>query len=600
MGNLLEKERDSAEEFTREGIAHGAAHAWDAMRALVRLTFGPDDPRVWASLSRSARSLANFAVDPNERLRSIPEFHLNAAASLAASAAAGFDAVSQASAGGDGSSGVPVPPSERSFAEETLAWIRSKAHAAGLVIGPWPASSLAEAIYSENNPRMALLAQKPEAFTFPSALELRAALAKAGDPGSQEALSLRSRLGMELWDTGGKDAALESTELLREASAGLDALLGPKSPESVAAKERLARRLSGMNGYGSLAPFPFLKYLSKRNSAEGRALFKELKNLAPRGAKGDELRRRAATGEITARIVTDIGKAYGDARKLMEDSMDTFFFPGGIQKNRPLTESHDLVMLGLHSGNGEMASSINGLVLAGRRNFLGGRQPETAYSLALAGDLLGDTYTSCAFWALAMEALEGRGERYCCQEAELKLRIARTLFFENDFSQAARLFKEAEGIFLAERGEASPERVECAAFFAGTQFRSRSGDHCESGEIFSSLLKLIDGVPPWDYPVLEIKEAQVLALVLAGAAADMSAHGETERGAPLMARASELRARYTGPFQAGRLADFYLGRHAMFRAKAMPNDFPGVDILPGNVAKDDDTFILSTFLIPDP
>jgi hypothetical protein len=271
------------------GGPHASPVGWhisrfsELLRGLAQASLGPDDPRPWAALSRAA-----FGVMQE------PECAEEAAA-LAAGAVEGLDRAAAVAAG----HGKPVDggalAAETEFAREVL---EASRRAAGRLPGrdpglpfPAPAYHIGAGLYPGLHIR---------APVSPCADDLRIELAEADQEGagSAKALELRSRLGEaladeEAWararvttlapgrpgtsgasgasgtsgDSGDSGASPDSSGtpgvtgersaegLLRSASEGLDALLGRTHPDSLSARERLARFLAGGSGPG-VPPLP--------------------------------------------------------------------------------------------------------------------------------------------------------------------------------------------------------------------------------------------------------------------------------------------------------------------------------------------------------
>ncbi|MDR1167146.1 MAG: hypothetical protein LBO66_14990 [Deltaproteobacteria bacterium] len=547
---------------------------------MALLALGPEDPRVWAALSRSARSLFDFAANAEDYAESFRKFCARAAASIAMGALNGFDEAARAAAKGAGE-GPPLPrisAAEKDFARRTLELIDSVIpRESRASFAPRAERSLAEAFYPIDGPILGRAGQTPVGALFPSTAELRAALARAENPGgpgqgSRAAFSLRSRLGLELWDSGGAAAAREATELLSEASRGLDRLLGPGALESLAAKERLARRLAGLYGYGKIIPSP-TRIPAEPELAAARELFRELRKFAPRGKAGTPFKKRALMGSGAA----GVGRvASATAREEARDILRRYSiqaFPEDLSiydKPSEICEygdgegvgrmGFDASALALRAGFSGMGIDATHVVLALRRNVLGGRHPETACSLALLGDTLTYMEGSLVFWSLALEALEGRGGRYAVQEADLKCRLGRVFLSESDDGQAAAILAEAEKLYLDSWGETCQERLECAALRA--EASRRAGNLAVAEEIYRSLLALLDGAPLRRDPEPTLpSDGLILALALAGTASAMFSRGERAEASRLMKRALEIRAREGG--------DSFLGTAVDSRARAL-------------------------------
>jgi tetratricopeptide (TPR) repeat protein len=349
--SVLDIFREDAEESWKnpDSTPLETACSWDDMASSAYAALGPDDPVPYAALSRAALALAG------EKGSGRDETDLAAAAALAAWAAQGMSRVC-ASAGRGGTDREPCLREEK-FALDVLAALRGRL---GRLPGrspegpfPAPACRLSEARRPGAGP-----VGGPSPGCLLSALE---AAEESRGPGSPEALSALSRLGAavadeeaqsgrpwqgwEAWKDrkageaakaadassedgnagkgkaageapadagkaeGTGDASAEA--LLRSASEGLDALLGRTHPESLDARERLARFLAGGSGPGlPLDPLPcelpaegelleamdmFLETAWTRAAASPRAR-------ASSGGPGPEAGTAAGTPELLKRL----------------------------------------------------------------------------------------------------------------------------------------------------------------------------------------------------------------------------------------------------------------------------------------------------------
>ncbi|MDR1314370.1 MAG: hypothetical protein LBQ12_11925 [Deltaproteobacteria bacterium] len=76
-------------------------------------------------------------------------------------------------------------------------------------------------------------------------------------------------------------------------------------------------------------------------------------------------------------------------------------------------------------------------------------------------------------WALALEAIEGRGGgRFGLHRAELLTRVGRCLLLNSCAAQAAPLLKLAEDGLRSRMVEKDPDRLECASFLAVAEYWS--------------------------------------------------------------------------------------------------------------------------------
>jgi hypothetical protein len=430
---------------------------------------------------------------------------------------------------------------EKAFAEETLARILGpKALGNGL---PVPLRSLAEALYPHEGDAEASKA------IYLSSRELRARLAEAERPGgpgpkSREAFVLRSLLGAELWDSGGWDAVKEAIGLLKKASSGLDRLAGAGSPDSLAAKERLARRLGGMSGYGSVLPTLPMKPSPDDVRASAKH-FRALVKLAPPEPEGEPLRNRALTA------LGALSGKEGDAFARLTGSVLRMMFKGQSGTGLDAEDGRsyfDMAESMYRLGKKEDAAQFHSISLNARRNVLGGRHPETVSSLARIGDkfyFANDEVGACNFWAIALEALEPQGERGEPFAADLELRIGRELLHNGDFTQAIIPLRRAEERLRRMRGEGSQRALECAAYLADACFED--GEVKEAERIFRSLSGLLDGTPPRSDPDPSLpSDEALLSLALAGTGATMILSGDPAGGEALLRRSAEIRARPNG------------------------------------------------------
>ncbi|MDR1037195.1 MAG: hypothetical protein LBT40_11715 [Deltaproteobacteria bacterium] len=601
MGKIMEMERISAEYLvSKSGKKGDAAHAWDNLRALARQLLGPDDPRVWAALSRSARALADhattellrYAKDPsNPECPVFWEFRARAAVSMAAKAAEALaepalelcgdpmsgsgpllNATSRwtwgqrllAETDGDRARNLSAGAqpwdrdSELAFARETLKTIRGKTPSAATSPPP-PAGSLAEAMYPGTLPE----ARKDPC---PSSAELRARLAAAEGPGgpgpgTREALVLRSLLGAELWDAGGEDRGAEARALLEESSGGLDMLAGSRDPDSLDATERLARRLAGMFGYAAVLPQEPV-HPNEEHVKRGAELFGLLQKLALAGWAGEPMRSRAKT--YAAVLSAPDGKK-GSARlrqRYLKPTRSLVPIAASLQAKPDLEGarvSFDLGEKFLRDENRDMADYFHTASLACRRRLLGGRHPETASSLARMGDMFyynskpdpfpffsipiykpGDE-RACSFWALALEALEGRGERYEAFAGDLELRMGRAVLLERHYWTAARLLVRAEGRLRRALGDADQASVECSVLAAHALWGT--GDMAGAEEIYSRVIGLLDGAPPRSDPdPYRPSDKAALSVSLAGKGAALYLRGDRPAGGELVRRSAEIAA----------------------------------------------------------
>jgi tetratricopeptide (TPR) repeat protein len=287
----------------------GYAACWENLRGVLLAARGPDDPLVWAAAARAALGLA----------RTGEACYLAGAAALAAGAAEGLGRA----AGAGGAAGWPPLAREEEFALQVLDGARQRlARLPGRAGAPFPAPAyrMGSALFPVPD------GPGPDA---PGPAELRAALAEAGrdDPGSRKSLVIRSRLGEAVADAeawaragvtslyprrpetdggrrapggspaagGGPGGGEENPEtLLRSASVGLDALLGRTHPDSMDARERLARFLAGGSGPGIPPEHCPVERPPDADVLEAFWMYMETASARAEAAAGDGEARRAA------------------------------------------------------------------------------------------------------------------------------------------------------------------------------------------------------------------------------------------------------------------------------------------------------------------
>jgi tetratricopeptide (TPR) repeat protein len=564
----LEKQRLFAEHLTKSDSMLVAAEAWDCLRALGLLLLGPGDPRVWAALARSARALACHQPEtfrPGSQLHELMLDYFSRAVILAAGAAealrdpalrlppasepgprpSGGHAGTGDAGGASGETCGTSPDredvvtpaeaagpewdraGELASAEETLGRLRVKAPPAD-----GPLSATARSFYGAMFP-----GSSPEAGKgcLPSTGDLRARLDAAEGPGgpgpgSREALVLRSLLGAEIWDTGDWSRAGEALELLKEASRGLDLLAGKRDPDSLDARERRARRLGGLYGHAAVIPrIPKVPPASHVRKAE--KLFRNLEELAPSGRKGDSLRFRAAccANGMAAR---DIGSEGGQQKvqKFLAVYRNMLTEEAGCPHElETARRDFDVAEFLMHpESDYHMVIPFVMNSLTSRRRLLGGRHPETAASLARTGDVLfsaDDPERACSFWALALEALEGQGDRCEIFRADIETRIAVHLHSVGNLENVTQLLVRACGRLSKALGDTAQINLE-TSFILGTDL-FKAGRLDEAEEIFTKLVSLLDGAPPRSDPDPSYpSDAAVLYSSLAGKAAAMLFRGD--------------------------------------------------------------------------
>jgi tetratricopeptide (TPR) repeat protein len=536
----------SNERIARDLGPRAAIFAWDGTRALALLSLGRERPEPWAALSRAARSYLEFALSLKGAAKKARTNCLNYAASLAAGALYGFDLAARAEPPGP-----RVPDEELSFARETIeiALREGPRHSRNrLRFPPALAFSLADAWLLEKyaaatraraaTPFFFILEKRffQEEDPFPSAEELRDALAKAEAPqgrkrASKEALDIRSRLGLELWDSGDKDRAAEATEALREAAEGLERLLGPTAPESLSAKERLARRLAGLGGFGRIPPL-FPPLVSPAEKALGLKLAGELQEMRPLDDETEAFLASVKKGGATELAVT---------RELLGKGPPETSAIGG-EGDLAARALHDLALAAASSGDAPLAARASAISLSRRWVFYGGRHPETASSLALMGDLLEEREFAPAYWTLALEAIGGlrpRGSRYVIMAAELTRRIGVAFMEMGDYLQAAAIFREADDLYRRRRPDADPERLELAALIAYCRFHGEDPEGAR--EKYRELENTLSKAPTRRAPDPRLSsDGSLLALCQAMIGATTIFLNEDPEATDLLKRAREI------------------------------------------------------------
>jgi tetratricopeptide (TPR) repeat protein len=557
MGHVLELARKSVYEMMEELDLVGPAHSWDGLRALALLVFGPEDPRVWAAASRSARALADFMASTYKH-KHVPEvLGWRAAFSLASGARLQLEQAESAGPGllkaspllhidepmtGElgGEDLTRVLAAEVAFASDTLQKIMDRA-ASAVTAGepPSPALSLAEALYPG---RPSGAAGSP----FPSSRELRARLAEAEGPGgpgpgSREALVAKSLLGAEIRDSGGRGAAREGVALMREAAEGLERLAGGRHVDCLAAMERFARSCAGFSGHGRVLPAG-VERPSSANRREALKLFADIKKLAPVSRAAVVLRRRAERAEA-ALLAEEPGRGGLRLAIPLAQARTGIALPKEVDRHTPETarEAFDTAENLLRAKQLDQAFTFHRMAFQVRRNLLGLRHPETACSLARVADFqcADDEDQACQHWALALEALKSSGDRADLFRADLEMRIGRVLLYEDDLDLALPILGRSEETLRRILGESSEQSLTCAALLARAQFRT--GRTAEPLETYGRIIRLLDGAPPRSDPdPCMPADRTLLAAALAGAGKIRSSLGDSAGASALMKRRSEL------------------------------------------------------------
>ncbi|MDR1037275.1 MAG: tetratricopeptide repeat protein [Deltaproteobacteria bacterium] len=554
MGNVLERQLEHAETMP-EAMGHiKAAFAWDGLRALAQLAFGREDPRVWASAARSARSLQDFlsAPETGEGTRLEPSRMWRASAALAAGALAGMREAAAASPGilepsgqesgwgeGDGDPGGEklkrALDAELAFVSLTLRRAQDRTRSAGYTM---PSGSLGEALFPGNTSAAKLC-------YCPSSEELRAALEEAEGPGgpgpkSRQAFVAKSLLGAELWDTGGRGASPEARGLMKKALNGLERLAGNRDPDSLAAKERLARSIAGFHGYWRILPLG-VAYPSPEDRREALRLFRSIKILAPQTFDRYSIRGRAFEAE-SALLADDPRHAgnifLGSIGNLIAAIMPSQSELQHLWSARDTYDSCEFLLIAGKTGNLLETHTIS---LVKRRDLLGARHPETACSLARVGDFQYplSAELACSSWALALESLEGSGGRADLYRADLEMRIGRVLLFCGDCALALPMLGRSEDALSRILGEGSEQTLTCAAFLARAQFKT--GRAAEAAETYGRIIALLDGAPPRNDPdPCMPSDRNLLYVALAGAGRARISLGDTDAGERLLKRSSDV------------------------------------------------------------
>ncbi|MDR1037400.1 MAG: hypothetical protein LBT40_12825 [Deltaproteobacteria bacterium] len=595
MGPVLEKMLLFVELTQAEEDGLSAAHQWDGLRALIRQIHGPNDPRGWACLSRSARALADYAWMP---LGNVPvekrESQKNAAAFISAGAVAAFrrDGLSLnvfppvsrpelRPGGGAGETGAKAKArtgarkeakatgkegakngeagwdrsAELAFAEKTLATVMSRIRSrdGGPMPPPPPLVSLQEALYPG-------LLHDDGKDTFPSIEKLRSDLEAAEAPGgpgpaSREALVLRSLLGAELWDMEVFEAEEEAMDLMRKSSEGLAKLLGLKDPDTMIAKERYARRLADMPCPWKVASFAQTT-LSSLDCELAERLFRSLRRHAPPGEAGDNLRNRAELGGAWA----SNGAFLKDTRfcfRSWDKAWDPARQPLSLERGRMQFDAGEYF---LRFGPIDYALRHHAKSLECRKHVLGGRHPETAASLARVGDCTRDDDIGLAFcaWALAIEALEGRGEQYEPSLAELEYRLGTALQLEGAPAESVPLLYRAEGrhpLFLEER---ATRTLECLAYLAQGLFWTRRVPEGEA--LYERIIDVLDGEYLRTSSESSVTSEDVLlSTALAGAGIARILRSDRKGGEEFLVRSYEVLEEAPGESPVAEIGKYYQG-----------------------------------------
>ncbi|MDR1082083.1 MAG: hypothetical protein LBQ79_14270, partial [Deltaproteobacteria bacterium] len=518
MGGALERYKDRAGGLGRKDLLFGA-RAWDSVRALVRAVHGPDDPRVWAALSRAA----GFALESGEEPSAAAACAaaaldgLERAAAALASAGAGQAEVpgapgSPSPRGGDasepagfapfagtgaafrpdlflrvagtgtgaapgraaelprvpwsvpGGGEAPVPAERNAQASpfelrsigrfypegidgsdcawdsgpgedwpvgEETGYARMTLEAAGEALLklpgrdpseplPEPCASLGEAVWpvpAGGVPSTGPWERDPAVSPESLRAELAAAEGLLG-PGSKEALVTRSRLGALLAGRarpGDAEADGEAKALLKEASEGLDALLGREDGDAKDAMERYAMFLAG----DVKPPSAIARY--GRNPTEGELLeamelcYAVCRARIDEGSPpSDETLREPSfrTSALMAGVLLKLGRKDPAMKLVAELIPQAEAALGKLHPDTLALNSHLANLILVTEGPTDLAVSTRVTILDEIRFVYGGRAAEVLRELLVLADTLtgnGKHLASLGVMAEALEILEAPG-----------------------------------------------------------------------------------------------------------------------------------------------------------------------------------------------
>jgi hypothetical protein len=648
MAAIAEDERRAAERASKRGRRLEAAFLWDGVRALASFIYGPGDPRAWAALSRSARSLSESAGTAgcgNEPW--LDENLPDKARRLVASGELALKAMGEFGGGSGGGEALYRVPDDVARVEFAFAAGTSKSASLGLaassaeILAPSEAgdleaesAALGAASFSDApdggepdwdgefdegwrdefelggggpdgsgfggggpggggpggggrdrnsgdggdvnagstrrrpSSLSAALFPVPRPFArglpweTPDGMRLRLAEAeRPGGPGtgSREALVLRSRLGAALFDSGVPALKKEGLALLRKASDGLDAVLGPGDAAALEAKARRARRLAGLPGPGRLTQYGCSNPPMKR-LLEAKALLEEALSLAEGlpGLKGAHFR-------LAAKMCLS-GVSFGLEGPSGPFGMDeeTDWWEGCAEVNAamgPLAASGQITEitqalcffegaeLQRRAGGGRAARQSHRNALYMRRKHRGWRHPETAQSLAFSGDLeeaLEGTGAGAPFWVLALEALEGGGELFERDRADLEFRLGCSLTNSGSAREAIPVLERALARAAARLGEEN--WVALRSLLALSCARDSAGSPDEAAEGFEKLTELLEAErAPLSPGVAAKRYGDMLFLALSGLASILSARGDAAAADAAFSRAAKVRLPDSSP-----------------------------------------------------
>jgi tetratricopeptide (TPR) repeat protein len=555
MAPPLEDARRKAERNADATNFYESTFAWDGLRALALRVYGPDDPRPWAALSRAARNLLDSekqteATKASELTPSnVPELAelLRRTATISLDAARGLAGPPcQGGTGGRPASGDAMDQ-EIAFARETAKelddWVARLGRPPHATF-PGPFASASSVIYPGFEAAQRDLPWK-------SAEDFRLLLAReespgGSGPGTVEALSLRSRLGGEIFDSGDPTREKEALDLLREASEGLDTLLGPGDTGALDAKIRLARCLAGLAGSGRLletmdeVPPP-----ERLRAAE--ALLREALSLA--GGLPAPLRNSYAlnTHLKLARVLCLLKGPRDGFNECLAASEGQH----GMYPNTPPSAS--FFVFGecyRYSGLAKDALKSYSGALWQNRAELGWRHPKTAQALALAGDMAlieEGKGAAMPFWALALEALEDGGELFEMDRAGLEYRLGQELAESKRHEEALPILERALSRAAGALGESNWMPVKCLLLLCNTRFALGSLEAAEEGWRKSvRFLEGLRGLPRTRTGKEKHTDLLYLALMSLGGA--ISTRGDAEAAKDVWTKVIKIKLPATSKF----------------------------------------------------
>ncbi|MDR1312501.1 MAG: hypothetical protein LBQ12_02115, partial [Deltaproteobacteria bacterium] len=365
-----------------------------------------------------------------------------------------------------------------------------------------------------------LLRETPDAFRLRLAEEEGPA---GAGPGSREALALRSLLGAELCDSADPACWEEGLALLREASEGLDALRGPGCPDALDAKLAWARCLAALPGPGRI-PWKITLSPPRKRLRAAEALLREAVSAADGLPDPPRLRFRTAARLKLAAVLVALEDRKGGVAEAEAAAAEG----GETDERAAALRAFETAECFRKGGNPRGAREFHRDALAARRENLGWRHPETAQSLAFSGDLeaqLQGDRAGMAFWALALEALEGGGELFERERAVLELRLGRALL-DNGFSEAARpILEKTLGRAVALAGETDWLSLE--SLLSLSYARLFSGLAGPAEESFAKVALVLDGGAARPRTRAEAgQRGEMLFLALTGLGSALNSRGD--------------------------------------------------------------------------